>query len=110
MTSQQYHTGQVPSHWADLVRESSDLSQVDNQKDTWNSISMDDPPKCGDFNSNPDSFPLEQVASAEESGREISEEASLVLNPGGASSIRKVSFLGNASGENHPCQKLLTWR
>ena len=64
---------QVPSYWADLVRESLELSQVDKQKDTWNSLSADDPPKDGDFNSDLDSFQLEQVVSAEESNKDISE-------------------------------------
>jgi len=94
-------TGQVPSHCAYLVRKPSDLSQVDNQKDTWNSLSVDDPPKDGDFNSDPESFQSEQVASAEESDKDISEKSSLILNPDGASSIRKVYFLENASDKNH---------
>ena len=47
-------TGTVPPHWADLVRESSDLRQVDSQKGTWQSLSIDDPISEGDFSSDPD--------------------------------------------------------
>ena len=54
---------------------------------------MDDSPEDGDFNSDPDSFPSEKVASTEESDKDISEKSALILNPEGASSIRKSSFL-----------------
>ena len=94
-------TGQVPSHWADLVRESSELNQVDNQKTTWNSLSVNDSPEDGDFNSDPDFFPSEQIASAEDNEKDTVERSSLMLNPEGASATRRVSFLENASSENH---------
>ena len=47
---------------------------MDNQKDTWNSLPVDDPPKDGDLNSDLEYFPLEQVASVEESDKDISEK------------------------------------
>ena len=74
---------------------------MDNQKISWNSLSVDGSPKDGDFNSDPDSFPSEQVTSAEESDEDISEKSSLILNLEGASSIRKVSFLEYSSSKNH---------
>ena len=62
---------------------------------------MGNPIKDIDFNGNPDSFPSELVAPTEERDKDISERSSLLLNPDGASSIRKVYFLENASDKNH---------
>ena len=76
-------TGKVPPHLADLVCESSPLNLNKDQKSTWSSLSVDGPPDEGDFNSGPDSFSGERISEDEPTERDITDQASQLMNPKG---------------------------
>ena len=76
-------TGKVPPHWADLVCESSLLNLNEDQKSTWSSLSVDGPPDEGDFNNGPDSFSGERISEDEPTERDITDQASQLMNPKG---------------------------
>ena len=51
-TASYLRSGEVPPHWAQLVQVSSELPQINNQKDTWQLLSVEGLPDEGEFNSN----------------------------------------------------------